>query len=467
MIWLFILLLFFIPVSLPAQEPASPAPITIATNPSDFQAYDTPNDCLGNISLSWKAMSPENESILYIVYIDKNADGKFEQEVDRFPSNTNWKSDKEWPFWVSGTKDGYHYVEINLPKKLPAPAKGELVKKNKDLQNIDEEIREAKKDKRYFSDLESRKKELALEIGIIKNKIAQEEISILDKDYYLKISVLNKDNKVLFISPILNTRARDNWFNWSLLNNFIVMIVFCGIMLWYISHAKKNKNLFLRRINGLDAIEEAVGRATEMGRPIFYQTGASGLTDISTICATVILGKVAEKIALYDTQLRVPHRDPIVMTVCQETVKEAYLKAGRPDAYKEDCNFFVTSDQFAYTAAVNGMIMRDKPAASFLMGYYYAEALLLTECGSTTGAIQIAGTDSIDQLPFFITTCDYTLIGEEYYAASAYLSREPVLVGTLKAQDTGKVFMLLAILLCTIFAILNWAWVLDFIKDFT
>jgi len=46
-------------------------------------------------------------------------------------------------------------------------------------------------------------------------------------------------------------------------------------------------------------------------------------------------------------------------------------------------------------------------------------------------------------LPFFITTCDYTLIGEELYAASAYLSREPVLVGTLRGQDIGK-----GVLLC-------------------
>ena len=64
--------------------------------------------------------------------------------------------------------------------------------------------------------------------------------------------------------------------------------------------------------------------------------------------------------------------------------------------------------------------------------------MLLAETGSTTGAIQIAGTDSYTQLPFFVTTCDYTLMGEELYAASAYLSREPRLLGSLKGQDLGK-----------------------------
>jgi hypothetical protein len=72
------------------------------------------------------------------------------------------------------------------------------------------------------------------------------------------------------------------------------------------------------------------------------------------------------------------------------------------------------------------------------MGMFYAESLVLAETGASTGAIQIAGTDMVTQLPFFITACDYTLMGEELYAASAYLAREPLLLGTLKAQDLSK-----------------------------
>jgi len=64
-----------------------------------------------------------------------------------------------------------------------------------------------------------------------------------------------------------------------------------------------------------------------------------------------------------------------------------------------------------------------------------------------TGAIQIAGTDAVSQLPFFIAACDYTLIGEELYAASAYLSRAPLLLGSLKSQDWMKVIVVLCIVL--------------------
>jgi hypothetical protein len=210
-----------------------------------------------------------------------------------------------------------------------------------------------------------------------------------------------------------------------------------------------------------------------MGRPILYLTGSGGMDEVSTIAATVILGEVAKKVAHYDTSLKVPHRDPIVMAVCQEIVKEAYVAAGRPDAYKDDSNFFITSDQFSYTAAVDGIMLREKPAANFFMGSYFAESLLLTETGASTGAIQIAGTDSDHQLPFFVTTCDYTLIGEELYAASAYLSREPVLVGTLRGQDIGKALIMGALVLGTFLATLGvlldtegFSYLLDLFKDF-
>jgi hypothetical protein len=271
--------------------------------------------------------------------------------------------------------------------------------------------------------------------------------------------------------PLLQGTPHANWFNWNQLNNLILALGFGALVFYTISHAKRN-NIFLRRIPGLDAVDEAIGRATELGKPILYLTGAHDMSDPSTIAAAVILGRVAKRTASYETELMVPHRDPITMAVCQEITKQAYLEAGKPDLFKEDSNFFITSDQFSYTAAVDGIMLRKKPAANFFMGSYFAESLLLTETGASTGAIQIAGTDSDHQLPFFVTTCDYTLIGEELYAASAYLSKEPIQIGTLRGQDIGKAVILSVILVGTLLATVGVAtggsWpqlFLDLVKD--
>ena len=236
------------------------------------------------------------------------------------------------------------------------------------------------------------------------------------------------------------------WFNWSYKYIGIAVVIFCGIIIYCIYHAKKGRDFFIRRIAGLEAVDEAIGRATEMGKPILYLTGLGGVSSISTLAGLNILGRVARRAAEYDTPLLMPAYDPFVMVVGREIVKGAHTDAGRPDTYKEDSIYFVSSSQFAYTAAVNGVMLREQPAAIFYMGFFYAESLILAETGNSTGAMQIAGTDSDTQLPFFIAACDYTLIGEELYAASAYLSREPLLLGSLKGQDWSKLAIMAALL---------------------
>jgi len=230
-------------------------------------------------------------------------------------------------------------------------------------------------------------------------------------------------------------------------NVLIGVIIYSTILMWFIYRARKGKKMFIRKIPGLEALDEAVGRATEMGRPILYVPGLSSIADVATIASMNILSQVAKKTAQYNTRLLVPNRNPVVYTVAQEVVKGAYSDAGRPDAYNPDDVYFITGEQFAYAAAVCGTMVRDKPATNLFMGMFWAESLVLAETGSTTGAIQIAGTDSVHQLPFFVAACDYTLIGEELYAASAYIARVPLQLGSLKGQDWGKMIILAVLII--------------------
>ena len=149
------------------------------------------------------------------------------------------------------------------------------------------------------------------------------------------------------------------------------------------------------------------------------------MDDVQTLAALNILSHVAYKAAEYETALKVPTGRSLVMSTAQEVVKEAYLRASHPDSYKSEDVFYLTDDQFGFAAGVNGIMVREKPATVLMLGAFYAESLLLAETGNRIGAIQIAGTAMPSQIPFFVAACDYTLIGEELFAASAYLSREP------------------------------------------
>ncbi|HEU4683327.1 MAG TPA: DUF6754 domain-containing protein [Nitrospira sp.] len=394
------------------SSPALAQPVL--SPPRDVIVIDTPNDGGESLTVQWAPSPWDSPAATYQILVGEATvtDPSALKVVAEFPSNTKFVKDAKAAWWTRTAEKAWHQFVIRSGKGIQ-----------------------------------------------LKNGTA----------YAVTVAAVQGEQRLF--GPILTAVPSPNWFNWNQLNNLVIALSFGGLVFYTISHAKRN-NIFLRRIPGLDAVDEAIGRATELGKPILYLTGAHDMSDPSTIAAAVILGRVAKRTAAYETELMVPHRDPITMAVCQEITKQSYLEAGKPDLFKEDANFFITADQFSYTAAVDGIMLRKKPAANFFMGAYFAESLLLTETGASTGAIQIAGTDSDHQLPFFVTTCDYTLIGEELYAASAYLSKEPVQIGTLRGQDVGKAVIMAAIgvgtILATIGAVTGAQWpllVLDLLKD--
>ena len=386
--------------------------------PGDLKAIDAPNDAGKAFFLIWTAKEKEVASQEYIVDIAESKEGPW-YEAESISAILGYQSDFPAIFGFGSDTKKFHAVKIDNYKK-------QVNESSNDVQKV-----------------------------LLENH----------KAYYFRVSIRENGGRQTSTNVVTAT-ATGNLFAFNKTNNLIFMLIIVISVLFFIVLARKNPdNIFLRRIAGLEAVEEALGRATEMGKPVFFVHGIAGMDNISTIASINLLGQISEKVAEFDTTLKVTNYDPIVMAVSQETVKEAYIKAGRPDAYNQDNVAFTAADQFSYAAAVDGMMVREKPAANFFMGYFYAESLLLSETGASTGAIQIAGTDAYTQLPFFITTCDYTLMGEELYAASAYLSREPKLLGSLKGQDICKGMLIVIILLGSLLASTGFSFLTNFLKS--
>ncbi len=238
----------------------------------------------------------------------------------------------------------------------------------------------------------------------------------------------------------------------------ILLAATVGLTLLFVRRAETSgKDMFIRRIAGVDAIEEAIGRATEMGRPVLYVPGIDEIQNIQTIASLLVLGRVSELVARYGAQIKVPCCIPLVATVAEEVVRQGFYNAGRPDAHRPQNIQWISSEQFAFCAGTNGIMLREKPATNIYIGRFFAESLILAETGYVNRAIQIGGTAEITQLPFFIAACDYTLIGEEIFAVTAYMTREPKLLGTLKAADWVKAGVVATTLAMAVAALLVWA----------
>ncbi|MBN9500862.1 MAG: hypothetical protein BGO01_00860 [Armatimonadetes bacterium 55-13] len=218
---------------------------------------------------------------------------------------------------------------------------------------------------------------------------------------------------------------------------FVVMLT--AFILVNIRRAGKGKDLYIRRIAGLNAIDEAVGRATEMGRPVLMVPGLSDTVNAIVVQALNIFSYVSRIAARFSNPILICCYSAAIYTVGQEVIRDVYQQEGAGDKYDADSVRFISDRQFAFAAGVSGLILREKAAATFFMGEFYAESLIFAETANSIGAIQIASSTEATQTPFFIAACDYVLIGDEFYAASAYLTRQPVLVGSLVGQDWCKV----------------------------
>jgi len=394
-----IVLLFLLVSALATGMQTAAGATTVHTGlqaPDAIEAFDTPSDGGGSITLTWPRADAIAASAVYMIRIAEAVDGPFYLAAE-ISSSSSLMSEKPAQFGYGEETESFHFAQVTTY----AGTDGKVP--------VDD-----------------------------------------GKTYYFRIDV--RDGDVLLNGEtVVEAVALGNYFNWTKLNNLVLGSLLTLLTFGFISLARR-KELYIRRIGGLEALDEALGRATEMGKPVLFIHGLRDMSQISTIAAVNILGRVAKRTAEYDAALRVVAPDPVVMSVSQETVQASYFEAGRPDSFNPDHIFVAGTEQFSYAAAVEGIMVREKPAAHIMMGYFYAEALLLAETGATTGAIQIAGTDAFTQLPFFVTTCDYTLMGEELYAASAYLSRDPKLLGSLKGQDVGKAILIVVILLGTLLA---------------
>src|SRR3989442_6634053 len=136
---------------------------------------------------------------------------------------------------------------------------------------------------------------------------------------------------------VLHANRRGAW---------VLFVVFSALVIYGICRARVGATLYVRPITGLKAVDEAIGRATELGRKILYIPGIQDMTDIQTIASMAVLGHVSRQTAIYGADLDVPNMDPLTYTAARETVRQSYLESGRPDAWRESIVTYVTAEQW-------------------------------------------------------------------------------------------------------------------------
>jgi hypothetical protein len=234
----------------------------------------------------------------------------------------------------------------------------------------------------------------------------------------------------------------------GLVSSLIVLLAFTGVLLALLQKTKQGWIPEMKHLPGLDAIDEAVGRAVEMGRPIISNPGLGTLRGGPvTIAGLSVTAYVARQAARMGAKLIIPISKSELLPVVHETVREIYVSEGVPEAFDPDWIQWLSPNQWAWTCAIQGIAEREKVAANVMIGSFAAEAMILAETFSRLKAFQVGGLTNTYQIPFFVAACDYTLVGDEMLAAGAYLSGDPEQISTIATEDVFKILFVAIILI--------------------
>jgi hypothetical protein len=249
---------------------------------------------------------------------------------------------------------------------------------------------------------------------------------------------------------------------------FAITLGLLVAILYFVQRAKRGSVPKIRSLPPLDAVQDAVARAAEMGKPVHFTTGFGGgglATEFGPyhLAGLTVLGKVSELTAKYDVPLIGSFCHSELVPLAEDIIKTSYVKEGKPQAVKPEMAQLVGGQQFPYAMGVMGILMETNPAANVMVGNFWAESLLIAETGNIVGALQIGGGADITAVPLLVAACDYVLMFEEEFAARAYLTKDPALTGSIASQD---VFKILALILGVVGVVLatagvDWSWFLN------
>jgi len=186
---------------------------------------------------------------------------------------------------------------------------------------------------------------------------------------------------------------------------------------------------------------------------VHYTTGYAGgwgIGDKAIMAGLGILQIVAEKCARIGVPLINTCAYGELMPIADEAMRTGAVMAGEPDWYNPSMNRFLSQEGYSYALGVVNTLETEKPAASFAIGNFWGEALIVTESGANLGIMQISGCQEYSAQPFLIASTDYVLLSPEMYNASAYLSHDKVLLGAVAGEDTIGIYVLIQVVIALI-----------------
>lgn len=203
-----------------------------------------------------------------------------------------------------------------------------------------------------------------------------------------------------------------------------------------------------RPIEAYDRLSRSVGLAVENGTRLHISLGRGNLfttRGTSALAGLAMLRKLTERTSLSDRPPIVTSGNASLAILSQDTLQSGYRAAGAEEQYRFSTGRLTGLTPFSYAAGTIPITHDEDVSSNVFIGDFGAESALLADAAERENATLIAASDNLSAQSVFYAASQDPLIGEELFAAGAYVGAGPAHEASLTVQDILRWLIIVAI----------------------
>jgi hypothetical protein len=204
-----------------------------------------------------------------------------------------------------------------------------------------------------------------------------------------------------------------------------------------------------RPIKAYDRLTRSVGLAVESGTRLHISLGRGSLftsRGASALAGLAMLYRLTARTSLSDRPPIVTTGDASLAILAQDTLQSGYRAAGAEEQYRPSTGRLTGLTPFSFAAGTIPVMEDEEVSTNVFLGDFGTEAALIADAAERENSTLIAASDSLSAQSVFYAASQDPLIGEELFAAGAYVGAGPVHEASLTVQDILRWLIILAII---------------------
>jgi hypothetical protein len=228
------------------------------------------------------------------------------------------------------------------------------------------------------------------------------------------------------------------------------LVIFFALMIVFATVGRGRPKRYLREAPAFSRLSKGIGLAVEAGRRLHISLGhggVSGLQGMSAMIGLSMLQRIARAASISDRPPTATSGEATLAVLSQDTLRSVYHSIGAESQYEPTLGQLTGLTPLSFAAGAVPVIYDRQVSVNILAGHFGSEVALLTDAAERSGSLTLAGSDSLPGQAVLYAAAQEPLIGEELYAAGAYIQAGPMHLASVRAQDIARWGLVIIILI--------------------